>query len=205
MPDLPIDEAKKRQIKKMTDRVREMYRLGIKANTNRLSTTRFAESNTYPPRVVRQAKQFAEKYSEDQVEWLCGLRRPNGLPLHFKHIIFLLTLDSAKDRRKWAAAAAKHGWSAPTLHQQIKATLKRSTGHGRSVVVPTSRIEALSQLKRDGDLWAKRCEAFVKLLGSNEPESGTSQKDIRNATSELFETIDRVRKCCSAVTKTLRS
>ena len=115
----------------MIDRVRRYHKLGHKANDQGSSSEKTAALHGVGISTARKAKDFARKYSESEVEALLRLRRSTGLPLHWGHVWFLLTVPcpSSADkgsREKLQAEAAKKDWTATQLYRQIKRRFSRN-------------------------------------------------------------------------------
>jgi hypothetical protein len=78
-----------------------------------------------------KARRFAERYTAQEVNELCGLRKPDGTPLQVGHLDSLLSLpwETQAERRNRAAIqkeAAEKAWTAPELRAAIKARFPKT-------------------------------------------------------------------------------
>jgi hypothetical protein len=151
----------------MIDRIRWFYNLGQRANSeaNRLSTNDFAAANAVNAYTLRTARRFAREYTKKELDELCSFRRPNGLPLHWGHVHYLLGTRNKNDRRRFQARAAKEGWSA----QQLRVAIQQEYGargpkHGRGLKRPSSPSAGLFQLVAESEQWRSRCDMVLDMI-----------------------------------------
>jgi len=182
--------------KRIVRRVRGHHRMGTKANarqfTKGTSTERFAASKGVDSGAMRRFKLFAKLYSAEQLEAFCKLRRPNGLPLHWGFVPYLLTIKNTETRTDMAVDAAKNGWSPARLHAEIRKLEGRPPGHGRRVELPKNPTDAIQQIVREGNLWLARAKKFVVGLAPNKPASKTRRGDNKLDLSELTALLETV-------------
>ena len=93
------------------------------------SPTGFAVSDQFHTLSARNAGSPAVTRNRN-LEELIKLRRPDGMPLHWGHVVYLITLDRKKDRKRLQKQAAREGWSAPELHAAIQGRSGRRCGSG---------------------------------------------------------------------------
>jgi len=88
----------------MIANLRRLYELGRQARSdqNSLPIEQFAAAQGLSPHTLRKARAFAREYSPEDLDKLCSLRRPNGLPLHFGYVPYLLSIRDKKARQTWA-------------------------------------------------------------------------------------------------------
>lgn len=174
--------AIKAKAKRIEQRVRKHHKTGRLANQAQeaersISTTAFAKKKGLDPGTLRRWKLFAKLYSAlptkkhnglSELDILCMLRRPNGLPLHWGYLPYLLSIKKNKARREMAEKAATEGWSPARLHAEICAKEQRPRGHGRSVTIPTKLEDGVRHVLRESQLWLARAKKLVKQLCSPE-------------------------------------
>jgi hypothetical protein len=120
---------------------------------------------------LRKARAFAREYDAAALDELCELRRPNGLPLHWGYIPYLLVAGSEARRKTLQRLAAKQGWTPSQLHAEIRRRRPNPVVRvGRPVKKPGSRREALEQLVASARLWLKRRELMRTSLAARRPE-----------------------------------
>lgn len=179
---------------RMERQLRKQHALGraaIEARESKTetSTKQFAESNDLSEHMVRKLKTFARAYSDEELDQLCALRRPNGLPLHWGYVNYLLAAESRggkKARRKFEKLAAANGWTAPQMYAAIRREHGYQQGHGRSMLLPTDLETAVRQVADEGRAWCRRLKMLVDQLG----DPGRSDRD--SVVGELSDCLKKV-------------
>jgi hypothetical protein len=192
----PRHPATLAQAEKMLQRIDKMYALGVKAPEPRSNLDEASRRERVSPRVLRQARQFAATYDAAELKQLRSLRRPNGLPLHYNHFVYLMTVDEREERTEWARRAAENDWTAPVLHAHLKAGRSPLSGGGRPIKIPRDTRLAVQQLVREADLWERRASDTLAQIR----ERGSRQ---RKACEELLVLVERVAKSCGLLRKEL--
>jgi len=108
---------------------------------------------------IRKARVFAARYTADQLDELCGLRTPEGIPLPWRHVRMLLMLPPGEGRDALQRKAAEKGWSLEELVAAIpKKVRNKQTRHqgGRGFRRPKTQAAALRQIVRYGEAWQRR-------------------------------------------------
>src|SRR3954447_5150923 len=59
---------------------------------------------------IRKARVFAARYTAGQLDELCKLRTPAGMPLPWRHVRQLLMLPPGEEREALQRKAAERGW-----------------------------------------------------------------------------------------------
>jgi len=202
----PAIQAKGRR---MIDNIYRFYRLGQRANLQEkdLSTAEFAAVNGVNVYTMRVVRRFAREYDEPALNELCSLRRPNGLPLHWGHAHYLLTLPIAK-RRSFAKKAAKEGWGAQQLRVAVQAEYRRGGGkakpHGRKMKEPVSADAGLLQLIADSGLWCRRADIARRKVEEEIHPSAALRKRIEvtvNKLREVENAAKQVRKAFESIAR----
>jgi hypothetical protein len=80
---------------------------------------------------VDKARQFASKYNNKQFDDLCALRRPDGMPLGRKHVVFLLSVKDKRQRARLQRMAADEAWGTRRLGEEITAIQGSQSSGGR--------------------------------------------------------------------------
>lgn len=99
---------------------------------------------------------------------LCKLRRPDGKPIGWGHVTKLLTIPVADKglRKKLQARAAKEGWTARRLNDEIQGNYEsESSGIGRRWSLPTSKQQALRQISQRSQQWLRWFEGLENAQG----------------------------------------
>jgi hypothetical protein len=161
--------------KRMEYKLRQNDALGQEAMTagesqKKVSTREFAESRGFSEHAVRKLKTFARAYNRRELDQLCALRRPNGLPLHWGYVGYLLAADSAereagkhgkKEREGLAQLGSKKNWTAPEFYGVIRQKFCRMSGHGCSMVLPANLETAVRKVQDEGRVWFRRWNPFA--------------------------------------------
>jgi hypothetical protein len=156
----PITEAR---AQRTVQNLREHWERGTKANREvaRSTPRELAEKYGVNPHTLRKDRRFAGRYTEKELEELLSLRRPDGMPLHWGHVIYLITLNRKLDRQRLQKQAAREGWTAPDLYVAIRRKFhKESDRGGRPVKVPHSAQAKLRLLFHETDRWLARYRAI---------------------------------------------
>ena len=151
---------------RMEQRLRDHYAMGQKAKKAKISTKDFAAKHGYNEHTMRKIRAFANGYTAEDLEELCALRRPNGLPLQWGHIPYLLTVKNGKERLKLQQQAIREGWTAPRLNAAIPKKNPSAPSHGRRTHRPATAAEGLTQHKADSELWLRRCNVVMEVVGA---------------------------------------
>src|SRR3954447_15872078 len=64
---------------------------------------------------IRKARVFVTRYTAEQLDELCKLRTPEGMPLSWRHVRQLLMLPPGKARDRLQREAAERGWGLEEL------------------------------------------------------------------------------------------
>ena len=192
-------------------RLRDIHRAGQEAKVAQAeqdaSTELIADQKGLNAGTLRRWKKFAEVYSTEpetgrvgmsEFDILCALRRPNGLPLHWGYLPYLLSVKKTKTRREMAQKAADEGWSPARLHAEIRVKEKRPPGHGRSVTIPTKLEDGPRHVLRESELWLARAKKLVKKLCSPEVTQGQLlDPEVEAVMAETADLLKRVQGKCA--------
>jgi len=108
---------------------------------------------------IRKSRVFAARYTAGQLDELCGLRTPEGMPLPWRHVRQLLMLPPGEGRDALQRKAAERGWSLEDLTAAIPKKVRREQTRregGRAFRGPKNQADALRQIVRHGDEWLRR-------------------------------------------------
>ena len=117
---------------------------------------------------INKCRQFADQYTLTEFKDLCRLRRPDGKPIGWGHVTKLLTVPVAdkKLRKKLQTQAAKEGWTARHLNDQIQGKYESEwSGMGRKWSLPTSEQQALRQISQRSQQWLRWYEGLKNAEG----------------------------------------
>ena len=108
---------------------------------------------------IRKARVFAARYTAGQLDELCQLRTPVGMPLPWRHVRQLLMLPPGEARNALQRKAAQRGWSLEELIAAIPKKVRREQTRregGRAFRGPRSLADGLRQVERHGEEWLRR-------------------------------------------------
>ena len=117
---------------------------------------------------INKCRQFADQYTPAEFKNICKLRRPDGKPIGWGHVTKLLTVPLAdkKLRKKLQMQAAKEGWTARHLNDQIQGEYEsESSGIGRKWSLPTSEQQALRQITQRSQQWLRWYDGLENAKG----------------------------------------
>ena len=163
-PEKDSPTATEAKATQMVKRLEDRYRIGRKAKTTRLSIAEFAAKEGLSTHTVRKLKRFANAYSPEDLKELCRLRRPNGLPLHFGYVNFLLVVADKEERVKFQQRLAHEGWSAAELSTRIPGKFRGPSPHGRPMKKPKTPAEGLRQVADEAERLKRRTKIVKELI-----------------------------------------
>lgn len=144
-------------------------------------------------------------YSQEELEELCSLRKPDGLPLGIGHVYQLIQVGGRGERKRLQKDAAKNCWSSRKLkaERMQKRGYKVPTNVGRKQWRPTNLEDALVQIAQHADRWLRWADALTTSLpGDYQPVQLTlgdfpdSVRDklmaVTNAIKDLSVTLQRL-------------
>src|SRR5262249_22139743 len=109
------------------NRLRDYHALGQKVRERvgegRLDQATLLElekKTRYSPDILRKSRTFAASYTPEQLDELCRLRRPDGMPLPWGLVRQLLILPAGDERGRLQRQAAEPGWSLEQLVAEIR-------------------------------------------------------------------------------------
>ncbi len=118
---------------------------------------------------INKCRQFADEYTPAEFKDLCKLRRPDGKPIGWGHVTKLLTVpvEHKKLRKRLQTQAAKEGWTARHLNDQIQGEYESgaTSGMGRKWSLPTSEQQALRQISQRSQQWLRWYEGLDNAEG----------------------------------------
>lgn len=204
-----VDSARQAKAEAMIAKIWDHYRRGTEANEaqreGRQFPKDFATEHGVSVNTLRWEKRFATRYTKRQVESLCRLRRPNGLPLHWGHVMYLLGVDDKAQRKELERQAAEHGWTAPELNDAIPAEFRHRTepGHGRPLKKPRSPSAGLRQLRSEADVLVRRAQHVLREV-TPVAEHGLD-KALKQEVQSTADQLDELVKTGRRVARQLRA
>src|SRR4051812_44600950 len=108
---------------------------------------------------MQRARQFARAYSEKELEELCRLRTPAGMPLGWGHVRRLVSIPNKAKHAALQRRAAKEGWTAAQISEAILREVvgRRRQNGGRPFAAPRTLGEGLRQVVLRSEEWLRRC------------------------------------------------
>lgn len=200
-PQTPHDPAVQRKADEMIARLREYHRLGLECNLlpTRKERREFADRQAISQTTIRKVRAFAREYTARELDELCRLRKPDGMPFHFGYIPYFLCVHAKKDRQKIQRQAAENGCTAPEVHvaiQQMRGG--RQCGGGRPMKKPATAGAGLARITAEGHLWVRRCELVLAALKTAKPVG-----DLRGTAEEAVLALRSVEKTARSMAKEL--
>ena len=196
--------AAQSKAQRMLANLRRLYDLGRQANSdkNPFSTDQLAATLGMSPHTLRKARAFARTYSPEDLDRLCRMRRPNGLPLHFGYIPYLLSIREKTARQKLARKAAKRGWTAPQLYSAIRRHYpERRCDHGRRMSIAGGPEAGLERLVADAERWLRLAELVIatvrkaRLGREGRQRAREAAEALRRLASEAEAAAREIEKC----------
>lgn len=200
-PQTPHDPAVQRKADEMIAKLREYHRLGQECNLlpTRKERREFADQQAISQTTIRKLRSFAREYTAKELDELCRLRKPDGMPFHSGYIPYFLCVHRKTERQRIQRKAAEAGWTAPEVHvaiQQIRGG--RRGGGGRPMKKPATAEAGLARITADGRLWVRRCELVLAALKTGKPGG-----DLRSSAEEAVLALRAVEKTARSMAKEL--
>jgi len=139
---------------------------------------RFADERGIGYDLVHKARQFAEMYTEGEFQALCKLRRPDGTPLDWSQVQYLLRVRDKRVRNRFQRQAAREGWSSWQLLQAIRAEVPRRSQGGQRYKRAQSVAEALVQVESMTARWLRWARVYDEANGSASVSGGVSLEEL---------------------------
>jgi len=159
-------ELRRDKVSEAEARLRAYHALGImvrdRVKEGRLdadTVLKLSEETGHGADNIRKARVFAARYTAGQLDELCHLRTPEGMPLPWRHVRQLLMLPPGEGRDALQRKAAERGWSLEELVTAIPKRVRREQTRregGRAFRGPRSLADGLRQIERHGDEWLRR-------------------------------------------------
>lgn len=202
-PQTPHDPAVQRKADEMISRLREYHRLGQECNllATRKERREFADQQAISHTTIRKVRAFAREYTSRELDELCRLRKPDGMPFHFGYIPYFLCVHAKRQRQNLQRQAAKNGWTAPEVHTAIRQMRGgRRGGGGRPMKQPATAEAGLARITADGHLWMRRCELVLAALKTAKPDG-----DLRSSAEDAVLALRAVVKAARSAAKEMET
>lgn len=152
----------------MEQKLRDYHAIGTRlAALTKPDISRLASEYRVTPHLLRRMRTFGRLFSTSELGALCSLRRPNGLPLQWGHVNYLLIVKNKKARTVLQKQAAREGWTAPLLNSAIPSEHRGKAPQGRKMSRPKSAAAGLRQLVIEGEAWLRRMQVIMDGLGES--------------------------------------
>ena len=166
-----------------------------------LSPKDLADTRGVSEHLMRKFKRFAREYTPRDLETLCNALRPNGLPLQWGHVNYLLGSPDKQQRKAVQQRAIENGWTAPQLARAITKNRRAKSGHGRPMMPPATPEAGLEQLMAEAEMWIRRCEVVVVAIQRG-PEKRLGQ-ELRRRAKDAVEVLEEVQRAAQRTKRTL--
>ena len=192
------------KVREAIQKLRAYYQLGCDvrdADTNNPDrkayskgvSLRFAEELGVSRDFIDKARQFASSYTLKELEDLCRLRRPDGMPMGTSLIVPLLKLKDKKVRRRFQRRAAQEGWTKVRLEQELALIPSdRPSSGGRRPAKAATMEEALREIALRSERWSRWAR---RLAQEDEGDDEVSLADLPKSVR------DRMESVCQEMTK----
>ena len=192
------------KVNKTLDNLRRHYHRGqqVMGLLKTMRPAEVAEKLKTNPNTLRKQRQFAKLYSKSEFNELCRLRRSDGMPLHWGHVVFLITVADKKNRQRLQHQAVQEDWAAQELLQKIQSNITPdSIRGGRTLRKPMSRQSQLLQIREETRMWLRRYHEIWAAEDGCLRTTG-NQKD-GSIEGELVEMLTNMAKAAKTATKLL--
>ena len=198
MPRKDSQEA----VKSAMEQLRKMYRIGQEAIALKESrqetygkklTGQLAEKHRISESDVFAARQFAERYTEDELEDLIRECQSAGFPMGKYHIAKLMTVKGKRERGRLQRKCIREGWRVKKLQTNLKGKYGKRSPGGAKFHPPKSVGDAKSQIAE----LCRRLLHFHEAMTSADPDSEEEcgLTDLPDGLqTQLRETIPQVKK-----------
>lgn len=134
---------------------------------------------------LRKARQFAELYSDDDLDELAGLCRRHECVLGTSFIILLVRVPDRKQRLRLQRKVTSEHWTASRLEQAITSRYGPRRAGGRRPAIPRDAAELLGQVE-------SMCDAWVRwhLALTNQPHDKRKKPASALLPSKLLKQLD---------------
>jgi hypothetical protein len=160
-----------RQVKQAVKELQNFYQLGHKVleadkSNPRKGTYSLGVSVEIAARIGRsrdyvdKARKFASTYTKAELDELCRLKRPDGMPLGPRHVIGLLRIKNKRDRKRFQRKAVVEGWSTRQVAAEISKLLSTGGSGGRRPKTPKTVDDALIQVQTMTNRWSRWYAGF---------------------------------------------
>lgn len=201
-----VIEAKAKQI---IAKLRQYHRLGQTSDPAKIkSTVDLAVEYGIGVNTAFKARAFARLYTQRELNALCGLRRPDDLPLNWAYVPYLLTVKDKRQRAQFEKQAAKRGWTAPELYAEIRRKRpneRKAAGGGRPPKPTKVAGAGLSWIIQQSNTWIRYCNAIrpalVDLKFGRQPQR--AHKEVESSISVLHQLAQSAEGLATSLTKQL--
>lgn len=114
--------------------------------------------------VIQLSLRFVRAYTPADLDHLCSLVLPRGLPLSWSHVRTLLCVDSKEQRQALLDRTVKEGWTCDQLAYEVKHLSEGKTpdGRGRPPRIPKNFDDAVTQQLQSAEQWDnKHCKVWA--------------------------------------------
>lgn len=192
-------ESTAAKARKMVRLIKSRYRLGRNAIEQGRSTKSIATSMGRCNGLASKVKKFARTFTPEEVEAVCAMRRRNGLPLSFAHLLPLLSVQDSGTRRAIALEAVERNLSGQDLQRRVKDfTANSSNPDGRRLRQPSDLLNGLERACSESRLTRRRLDQMRTMLGNltDEQRSQSVPRDVaeeaKRACTELSDECGRL-------------
>ncbi len=199
-------KATKRDVNLAMKQLRTMYAIGQQAmkqkgsrkkTYGKILVTKLAGKRSMSASDVLVARQFAERYTGEELEELIDMCQAAGYPLGKSHVVKLITVRNKRDRKRLQKKCIQEGWSARTLQASLNRRYGKRRPGGAKLHPPRSVDDAKTKI---ADLCGKLLD-FHEAMKAADPESdgecGLSDLPV-GLRKQLGSTMTQVRKLAAA-------
>jgi len=187
-------------------RLRRYHAVGLEAVSRSTSTKgkyspgvalELAANHGFQRDTVDKARRFAELYSAEELDELCGQRGPDGSVLGWGHVAQLLRVRNSRSRKALQRKAVKEAWSSRQLSAEISRRFGKKSSGGRKPIAAKSSGDVRHQILTRCEQWDRWQSGIIEILDSENGEITSVRKELASvsrALKRLEKAVERVKE-----------
>jgi len=163
-------------------------------------TAKLAERHSISESDVFAARQFADRYSEEELDELIDTCQSAGFPLGKSHVAKLITVKDKRERKRLQRECIQESWTAKTLQANLRGMYgKRSPGGGK-VRPPKSVDDAERKIAHLCKKLLDLHEAMKSADPDSDEECGVSDlpEELRKQLARTMTQVNKLAAVCDS-------
>lgn len=141
---------------------------------------------------VSRIKRFAAEYTDEELDALCELRRPSGIPLNFGHVLYLLQIPGRAARRAMEIEAAENDWTPPDLSRHIRERFPTGRrGRGRRMHRPPNLVDGFGRMVTEISRGKQRIAMMREIINEGGQDLEQLSADMLESARQELEDLRR--------------